>query len=100
MYIEPENLKILEDILKKYVSEYEVRVFGSRVHGNNLKPFSDIDLAIINEKPIKSAQYNDLKDAFSESDLPYRVDVTAWSDINEDFRKIISRDFEIIQKAE
>jgi predicted nucleotidyltransferase len=99
MFIEPNELQIVEHILKKYVPDYEVRAFGSRVHGKNLKPFSDIDLVIMNEKPIPSEKYNNLKYDFSESDLPFRVDVGVWSDISDEFRKIITSDFEIIQNA-
>ena len=33
------------------------------------------------------------QDAFSESDLPYMVDVLDWSRVDEDFRKIMERGY-------
>ena len=100
MHIEPSNLNIVQDILKQYVPEYDVWVFGSRVHGRNLKKFSDLDLVIINDNPLKKLQLFNIKEALSESDLPIMVDVLAWSDIDETFKNIIQKEYEIIQKKD
>jgi predicted nucleotidyltransferase len=97
MFIDQTNLKIITTILQKYVPEYEIRVFGSRVHGNNLKKFSDIDLVIMADKSLSPALYNNLKDAFSESDLPFRVDIAIWADIDASFQEIINNDYIAIQ---
>jgi predicted nucleotidyltransferase len=78
--------------------EYEVRAFGSRVHGRCLKKFSDIDLAIIADTPIDSGRLSELKEAFSESDLPYRVDVVDYASASQTFRDIILREYETIQQ--
>jgi len=100
MHLEPINLAIVQDILKQYVPEYDVWAFGSRVHGRNLKKFSDLDLVIINDKPLKKLQLFNIKEALSESDLPIMVDVLAWSDIDETFKHIIQKEYEIIQKKD
>jgi len=100
MHLEPINLGIVQDILKQYVSEYDVWAFGSRVHGRNLKKFSDLDLVIINNKPLEILQLFNIKEALSESNLPIMVDVLAWSDIDETFKHIIQKEYEIIQKKD
>ena len=38
-------------------------------------------------------------DAFSESDLPYRVDVVDWAKTDAGFRKIIERDRVVVQEG-
>ncbi|PIR39806.1 MAG: DNA polymerase beta subunit [Alphaproteobacteria bacterium CG11_big_fil_rev_8_21_14_0_20_39_49] len=99
MHIEEQNLKLIKDILQKYVPDYEVRAYGSRVHGKNLKKFSDVDLAVITKEPIDSEAYINITDAFKESNLPYKVDVLDWSKVDESFREKILQRFEVIQVA-
>ena len=41
--VEPRHLDTVRTILRRHVPEYEVRAFGSRVHGRPRK-FSDLDL--------------------------------------------------------
>lgn len=66
----------------------EIIAFGSRIHGT-AKTWSDLDLAI---KP-KSARdlklTAEVKEAFQESELPFRVDIIDWNDISPAFRKAI-----------
>jgi len=91
-------MAIIQSILGKIVPEYEVWAFGSRVHGRCLKKFSDIDLAIIADSPVDSDRLRELKEAFTESDLPYRVDVVDYASASQSFRGIIQREYEVIQK--
>ncbi len=100
MHLEPINLGIVQNILKQHVPEYDVWAFGSRVHGRNLKKFSDLDLVIINNKPLETLQLFNIKEALSESDLPIMVDVLAWSDIDKTFKHIIQKEYEIIQQKD
>jgi len=59
---------------------------------------SDIDLAIIADAPVDSGRLSALKDAFSESDLSYRVDVVDFASASRTFRDIIQQEHEVIQK--
>jgi len=99
MHLKPEELKIVSEILKRYVPEYTVIAFGSRVHGRNLKEFSDLDLAIKSPRPLPTEKLMSLQNAFSQSDLPFKVDVIDWADTDENFRKIIEADWTLIQSA-
>ncbi|EKD55605.1 MAG: Type I restriction-modification system, S subunit/Type I restriction modification DNA specificity [uncultured bacterium] len=95
----PEHLKIIIDILKRFVPSFEVRAFGSRCKGKS-KKYSDLDLAIVGNEKIDSNTILEIKEAFEESNLPYRVDVLDWNAISNNFRKIINEKYEVIQKAQ
>lgn len=89
--IKPLHLRIVLDVLNRRVPQYPVWAFGSRARCK-AKPYSDLDLAIIAEKPLPMATRAALAEDFSESDLPWRVDVVDWSTTSESFRTIIERD--------
>lgn len=99
IHLEPRHLESVRHILQRYVPEFEVWAFGSRVHGRNLKPFSDLDLAIITDQPLSPARYAALEEAFSESDLPFKVDIVDWATTSENFRTLIEADRSIVQGA-
>lgn len=89
--IRPDLWKIVRDILHKHVPQYEVWAFGSRAKGK-AKPYSDLDLAIISDTPLSLETTAAMAEEFSESDLPWRVDVVDWATTSESFRKIIERE--------
>lgn len=88
---------IVQNILQKILPEAHVVVFGSRVTGK-LKPFSDLDLAVNNKKPLSLEQLSKLKDAFSESNLPFRVDVVDMQTVSGEFLDVIKKQCEPIQQ--
>lgn len=96
MNLEPQYLTMVQNILAAHVPYIEVRAFGSRITGT-AKPHSDLDLALVGAGKIDFGTMAQLKDAFSESDLPFRVDVLDWNDIDDEFREIISQNFNVIQ---
>ncbi|MBL4776048.1 MAG: nucleotidyltransferase domain-containing protein [Mariprofundus sp.] len=97
MKLSQQELALVKAILADVVPAYEVRGFGSRVHGRNLKPFSDIDLAIMSEIPLPSDLLAELQERFSESDLPYKVDIVDYAAASPKFQGIIEQEYEIIQ---
>ncbi|MEA1921250.1 MAG: nucleotidyltransferase domain-containing protein [Pseudomonadota bacterium] len=58
-----------------------VLIFGSRAKGN-FKPGSDVDLAIMDAE-IKDAELAKLINHFSESSLPYFVDLVCYSSLTD-----------------
>ena len=96
--LNPKYLKTIQYILAEYIPDYEVRAFGSRVKWT-AKDYSDLDLAVVGNKPLSFKQKGQLADAFEESNLPIRVDVLDWQSISEGFRQVISERYEVIQKA-
>lgn len=98
IHLEPRHLKIVRGILKKQLPQCEVWVFGSRVHGRNLKPFSDLDLAVVVDKPLPAKIIAAVEYAFSESDLPFKVDLLDFFSASPKMRRLIRQSHEVIQR--
>lgn len=94
--IRQDHVKIVLDVLAKFVPGYEVWVFGSRI-GKKSKKHSDLDIVIKANSPLPDEIMANLRYAFSESNLPFKVDIVEWSKIGGNFQKIIKEKFEIIQ---
>jgi type I restriction enzyme S subunit len=77
-------------ILRESGPGIEVRAFGSRVRGG-AKPHSDLDLVARASEPLPMAIKVKLEEAFSESRLPFEVDVLYWDEISESFRRLIEQ---------
>ena len=88
----PGDLEIVKNILKRHISNDEIRVFGSRAN-NTAKKFSDLDLVIMTEQPLPLKILGDLAEDFSASNLPIKVDIVDWSRISDEFRKIILQNY-------
>jgi predicted nucleotidyltransferase len=92
--ISSQHLDQVRDILRQIVPGVEVLVFGSRVHGK-AKPHSDLDLVLRGDDKISDQRMGELQESFSESDLPFRVDLVDWNGISPEFQKVIEeRGFE------
>lgn len=92
-----EHLEEVRRILREHVPGVEVRAFGSRVQGQ-AREYSDLDLALVGDATFEWRQIEVIKDAFSESGLPFMVDVLDWHAISASFRAAIAkRGFEVIQ---
>jgi predicted nucleotidyltransferase len=61
-------------ILRETLPEPEVYVFGSRSTGR-ARPFSDLDLLVLQPPRLTLMQRVDLRDRFEASELPFRVDL-------------------------
>lgn len=96
--ISSEHLAIVQQILRQLVPSCEVWAFGSRVKGT-AKPFSDLDLVIMSQQPVSLDLIASLHEAFSESDLPWKVDIVDWSSTSPEFRAVIDQQKICIQNA-
>lgn len=95
--VSQEEWNIIQAILARHLPHHEVWAFGSRARRDE-KPFSDLDLAIISDQPIGLEKTAALAEAFSESDLPYKVDLVDWASTSASFRSIIERDRVVIRQ--
>ena len=86
--VAPEHLEIVLALLLKYLPECEVRAFGSRFN-KTAKPYSDLDLAVVGQNRLDWRILAELKEAFQESELPFRVDLLDWNAISDEFRTVI-----------
>ena len=62
-------------------------VYGSRAKGTST-PKSDLDLVVF-ATPKQGRHVGELREAFEESNLPFRVDLFVWDDVPESFRERI-----------
>jgi len=97
--VQPDHWRIVDSVLQKHVPQYDVWAFGSRARGA-AKPYSDLDLAIITDRPLPLAVASALADDFSESDLPWKVDVVDWATTTDGFRRIIETDRVAVRLAD
>ncbi len=86
--LEPRYLDEVRRILARHAPEARAWAFGSRTVGR-AKRFSDLDVALQAENGLSMETLARLRDAFSESDLPIKVDVVDWDTLDPEFRAAI-----------
>jgi predicted nucleotidyltransferase len=96
--VSPEVLQGVLSIIDRYAPECEVRAFGSRVKGTP-KTYSDLDLALVGDKKLTDQVMYSLKEAFEESDIPFRVDFLDWNAISHEFQNVIKKEYVVIRPA-
>lgn len=83
--LSPADLATLRAVLARHLpAGAHVAVFGSRA-GPQAGRTSDLDLAIDAGGPLEGAILADLREALSETDLPYPVDVVDVRVVSADF---------------
>lgn len=86
----PEHRLRVLDILATHLPKGAVvSAFGSRAKGR-ARRFSDLDLAVDVGRRLTLDETALLAEAFSDSDLPFRVDIVDWQAIGDGFRKAIA----------
>jgi predicted nucleotidyltransferase len=90
IHLNDKEKSIVKFILEKHIPKHDVVVFGSRADGI-IKPYSDLDLCIMGDDSPSPSVLDDLKEAFSQSDLPMRVDIVVWSQTQAHFQDIIQK---------
>jgi uncharacterized protein len=96
MHLEPVHFFEIQRILTFWAPGIPAYAFGSRVHGQRLKPTSDLDICLKGSDAINAKILRQVRDAFEISDLPFRVDVTDWHAASAEFRDEIARHLELI----
>jgi len=86
----------VQAILQRYVPNSSVLAFGSRV-GGPCKPYSDLDLVLRADTQLSIELLAQLHEAFSESALPWKVDLLDWATLSESFRQRIAARCLIVQ---
>lgn len=88
--ITPNELRIVKEILARILPPgYQTFVFGSRATGIHLKPWSDLDLVICGPEPLSFSLSGQLREAFDESLLPWKVDIVDRATVSEAFGRIV-----------
>jgi type I restriction enzyme S subunit len=86
----PEHRRLVLNILRANLPKStKVWVFGSRATGR-ARRYSDLDLAIDASRPLTLDEIAGLAEAFSDSNLPYKVDLVDWHSIDDSWRQTIT----------
>ena len=88
--ITAEQRKVILALLERHLPNTTAWVYGSRANWS-ARPQSDLDMVVF-AKPGQNQQVSRLKEAFQESDIPFRVDLFIWDNVPENFRKQIAGD--------
>ena len=96
--VRPEHWQIVRRILRRHVPGHAVWAFGSRATGT-AKPYSDLDLAIVSDRPLPLSVRAALAEAFLQSDLPWKVDIVDWATTGESFRRLIAAQKVVVQRG-
>lgn len=95
IYVAEKDLAIIKNILTKYIQNGRALAFGSRYKGTH-KEYSDLDLAIDLNRKMTLKELCDIKEAFEESTLNYRVDVLDYNGISAEFKAVIDEGYEVV----
>ena len=88
--VTPDHKRLVLEILRANLPpSAKVWVFGSRANGR-ARRYSDLDLAIDAGRRLTFDEMARLSEAFSDSDLPYRVDLIDWHNIDDRWRQAIA----------
>ena len=91
------EMQIILDVIRQNAADCNVLAFGSRYKGSTNES-SDLDLVFDGGEKLGFMRLQAIKEAFWESDLPYRVDVLDYHAISPEFRAIIDEGHERIQE--
>ena len=94
--ITAEQRKTVLALLARHLPNTTAWVYGSRVKWT-ARPQSDLDLVVF-AKPEQERRVSDLREAFEESNLPFRVDLFVWDTVPEQFRKTIESEHVVLGK--
>ena len=92
------ELGIVRAILRKHVPDHRVWAYGSRIKGT-ARRYSDLDLAVMTDQPLPIAVIGAMQEDFSESDLPFRVDILDWATTRDGFRRATEGDRILVQSG-
>jgi uncharacterized protein len=95
----PEHLRIVREVLEAHLRGGRAFAFGSRVRGT-AKRFSDLDVVLQTDAPVALERLGELRSAFSESDLPIKVDLVDWSGLSPEFRRLIENELVLVYPSE
>ena len=97
--IGPADLETVRRVLQEHVPRLEVWVFGSRVSWT-ARETSDLDIALMTTESLDVMRLAEMREAFVQSDLPFRVDIVDWSSTSGDFQKIIKMEHVVLAKVD
>lgn len=80
-----QNKALIKEILLEQLPNAKIYAFGSRVTGKSTK-YSDLDIAVDATDKIDLTTLSTLHEAFSQTNLPFKVDIVDWHRISDEFK--------------
>jgi len=96
--LKPHHMKTVRSLLDRHLPGVAAWAYGSRVK-RTARSESDLDLVVF-ATAAQSARVSGLREAFDESNLPFRVDLFVWDEVPEKFRKTIEAEHVVIQEKD
>ena len=93
--VEKKHLSRLRELLNIHLTNKTVWAYGSRVKWKADK-VSDLDLVVMDAE---YSQVVNARDAFSESDLPFSVQLLSWEGIPDNFKENIRKKYFVLQEG-
>ena len=95
--VEPDHLAIVQAILARHLpNQTRVWVYGSRARGERIWRGSDLDLLIDAGAPLPHTAMAAMAEEFSESFIPYMVDLHDWHRTDRSFLDRIEPDMQML----
>lgn len=76
-----EQTQIVLEILGRFFPKKDIWAYGSRTDSSKVKPFSDLDLAIVATTSLSADLMGRAQEAFTSSELPFRVELVCFTDL-------------------
>ncbi len=92
--VSPLVLQEIQSIMKNLYPEAIVWAYGSRLNGEAHEG-SDLDLVIITFGN-KMGELSKVRNAFTESNIPFLIDLHYWPDLPESFQNEIEKNYVIV----
>ena len=96
--LKPAHRAELATILERFLPDRTVAAFGSRTNQTS-RHTSDLDLCVFGDLPLSYERLGTLRLAFSESNLPFFVDIVEWTTLSDAFRSAISNDLVVVYEG-
>ena len=93
-----EQRKAILALLNRHLPNTTAWVYGSRAKWT-ARPRSDLDMVVF-ATPEQTDRISELKEAFEQSNLPFRVDLFVWDAVPEQFRKQIKAAHAVLVEKE
>ena len=100
IFLEPDQLEIIQRILKVHFEGLAVYAYGPRVSGVQLTPDVELNITVVSDKPISVEKMIAVEKAFSEKGLPFQVDIVDWAKLPESMQKKIKKEHIVIQDGD
>jgi uncharacterized protein len=95
--LDPRQLSTVRSILAQQLPQHSAWAFGSRVKGTAQR-FSDLDILVQGQQAMDYTTKANLRLAFSESDLPFMVDIVDLKRCNQAFVQGIANERTLLRR--